>query len=85
MVSMYAASHILVMCSLTERSLSKVKPRLRTIPANVISVELREIVCGYCQVVLTEDNNEKRIASVLSLFSLSLFSSIQSTISLTQS
>ena len=44
MVSMYAASHILVMCSLIERSLSKIKPRLRTIPANVISVEPREIV-----------------------------------------
>ena len=51
---------------------------------NLISVLLREIVCGCGKVVLLEDN-KKRIASILSLFSSSLFSSVHSPISLTQS
>ena len=45
---------------------------------------LREIVCGCCKAVLADDD-EKRIASVWSLFSLSLFSSIQSPVCSTHS
>ena len=85
LISMYAALHVLMMCCFIERSLSKMKPRLRTVPENSTSVLLREIFCGCGKVVLIEDDDEKRIASVLSLFSLSLFSSIHSPISLTQS
>jgi len=72
------------MCCFIERSLSNMKTMLRTIPANSASVFLRQIVCGCCQVVLTEDD-ENRIASVWSLFSLCLFSSSNSSVSLTQS
>ena len=68
-----------------ERALSKMKPRLLTVLENSTSVLLREIVCGCGKGVLVEDGGEKRMASVLSLFSLSLFSSIHSPISLTQS
>ena len=85
LISMYAALYVLMMCCFTERSLSKVKPRLQTVPENSTSVLLREIVCGCGKVVLIEDDDEKRIASVLSLFNLSLFSSIHSPITLTQS
>ena len=85
LISMYAALHVLMMCCFTERSLSKMKLRLRTVPENSTSVLLREIVCGCGKVVLIEDDDEERMASVLSLFSLSLFSSIHSPISLTQS
>ena len=72
-----------MMSCFIERSLSKIKPRLRTVPANSASVLLREIVCGYCKVAMKEDDNEKQIVSVLSLFNLSLFSSIHSPISFT--
>ena len=41
-------------------------------------------VRGSCKVMLTEEAAEKQMASVLSLFSLSLFSSIHCPISLTQ-
>ena len=82
LISMYAALHVSMMCCFTERSLSKMKPRLRTVPVNSTSVLLREIVCGCGKVVLIEDDDEKRTAS---LFSLSLFSSIHSPKSLTQS
>ena len=87
LISMYAALHVLMMCCFTERPLSKMKPRMRTVPENSTSVLLRKIVCGCgkVEVVLIEDNDEKQIASVLSLFSLNLFSSIHSPISLTQS
>ena len=40
-------------------------PRLRTIPSNSILLLLREIVCECCIAVLTEDDGEKQIASVL--------------------
>ena len=83
LISIYAALHVLMMCCFTERSLSKMKPRLRTVPENSTSVLLGEIVCGCGKVVLIEDDDEKRIASVLSLFSLSLFSSMHNPISLT--
>ena len=85
LISMYAALHVLMMCCFIERSLSKMKPRLRTVPENSTSVLLRKIVCECGKVVLIEDDDEKRIASVLSLFSLSLFSSIHSPKSLIQS
>ena len=49
MISMYAASHVLMICCFIERLLSKMKPRLRTIPENSFSVLLRVIVCGSCQ------------------------------------
>ena len=61
------------------------RSRLQTIPENSISVVLRDIVCRSCTVVLTEEDAEKRMAPVLSSFSLSLFSSIRSPISLKQS
>ena len=76
LISMYAALHVLMMCCFIEISLSKMKPGLRTIPENSMSVLLREIVCGSCKVVSTEEEAEKRMASVLSLLSLSLLSSI---------
>ena len=85
LISIYAVLPVLMMCCFIERSLQKMEPRLRTIPANLITVLLREIICGCCKVVLTEDYDEKLISSVLSLFSLSLFSSIHSPISLTLS
>ena len=88
LISMSAALHVLMMCCLTERSLSKMKPRLRTVPENSTSVLLRETVCGCGKVVLIEDDDEKRTALVLSFFSLSFsffFSSIHSPLSLTQS
>ena len=84
LISMYAALHGLIICCFIERLLSKKKPRSRTIPENSISVSLRVVVCGSCKVRLTEEEAEKRMASVLSLFSLSLFSSIHGPISLTQ-
>ena len=52
------------------------------IPSNSILLLLREIVCECCIAALTEDDGEKQIASVLSLFSLSLISSIHSLVSL---
>ena len=65
LISLYAALHVWMMCCFTERSLSMVKPRLRTIPTNSASVLLKEIVFGCWMVVLTDDNDdEKRIASV---------------------
>ena len=85
LISMYAALHVLMMFCFIERSLSKMKPRLRTVPENSTLVLLREIVCGCGKVVLIEDDDEKRIALVLTLFRLSLFSSIHSPLSLTQS
>ena len=85
---MYAHLHVLMMCCFTERSLSEMKPRFRTVPESSTSLLLRDIVCGCGTVVLIEDDDKKRIPSVLSLFSLSLFlslfSSIRSQISLTQ-
>ena len=65
-----------------ERLFLKMNPRLRMIPSNSILLLLREIVCECCIAVLTEDDGEKQIASVLSLFSLSLISSIHSLVSL---
>ena len=85
LISVYAALHVLMMCCFIERSLSMMKPKLRTVPENSTLVLLRETVCGCGKVVLIKDDAKKRIASVLSLFSLSLFSSIHSPISLTQS
>ena len=76
LMCVYAALHVLMMCCFIEISLSKMKPGLRTIPENSMSVLLREIVCGSCKVVSTEEEAEKRMASVLSLLSLSLLSSI---------
>ena len=46
LISMYAALHVLKMCCFIEGSLSKMKPRLRTVPENSTLVLLREIVCG---------------------------------------
>ena len=73
LISTYAALHVLMMCCFLKRSLSTVQPKLRTIPANSTSVLLREIVCGCCKVVLTVDDDEKRIPSVCFLFGLSFF------------
>ena len=56
------------MCCFFERSLSKIKSRLRTVPENSASVLLRETVCGCGKVAIIEDDDEKRIASVLSFF-----------------
>ena len=84
LISMYVALHVLMIRCFIERLLSKMKPKLRTIPENSVSVSLRVIACGRCMVVLTEDEAEKRMVSVLSLFGLSLFSSIHSQIPLTQ-
>ena len=84
LISMYAALNVLMLCCFIERSLLKIKPRWRTVSENSTSVLLRKIVCGCGKVALIEDDDERRIASVLSLFSWSLFSSIHSPISLTQ-
>ena len=73
LISMYAALHVLMMCCLTERSLSKMKPRLRTVPENLTSVLLREIIYGCGKFVLIKDDDEKRIASVLSVFKFEIF------------
>ena len=74
LISMYAALHVLMMCCFIERSLSKMKPRLWTVPEKKsTSVLLRETVCGCGKVMLIEDDDEKRIASVLSFFSLIFF------------
>ena len=75
MISVYAALHVLMMCCFIERSLSKMKSRLRTVPENSASVLLRQTVCGCGKVALIEDDDEKRIASVLSFFQCELFSS----------
>ena len=83
LISMYAALHALMMCCFTERSLSKVRLRLWTIPANSTLVLLRMFLSvGVAR--LTEDDNEKRTALVLSLFSLSLLCSNHSPVPLTQ-
>ena len=84
LISMYAALHILMTYCFIERLLSQMKPRLQTLPENSKSVSMRVIVCGSCKVMLTEEEAEKQMVYVLSLFSLSLFSSIHSPISLTQ-
>ena len=84
LISMYVALHVVMIRCFIERLLSKMKPKLPTIPENSVSVSLRVVVCGSCKVRLTEEEAEKRMASVLSLFSLSLFSSIHGPISLTQ-
>ena len=55
LISMYAALHVLMMSSFIERSLSKMKLKLWMVPVNSTSVLLREIVYGYCKVVLAED------------------------------
>ena len=76
LISMYAASHILMMyCFDNERPLAKMKPRLWTVPENstLSLVLLREIVCGCGKVMLLEDDDEKEIALVLLFFSLRLF------------
>ena len=83
LTSIYLALHILMMYCSVETSLSKMKSKLRTVPANSILVLLKETFSEWCQVVVTEDDQEKRIASVL-LFSSSLRSSIHSLISVTQ-
>ena len=83
LISIYAGLRVLMMSCSTERLLSKMKPWLQTVPENSASVLLREIFCGCSKVMLIEDDDENQIASVLSLFSL--FSSIHSPISLTQS
>ena len=85
LILMYAALHVLMIWYFIEILLLKMKPRLRTVPENSISASLRVIVCGSCKVVLTEEEVEKRMASVLSLCSLNLFSSVHCPISLTQS
>ena len=46
LISMYAVLHILMTSCFIERSLSKIKPKLRTVSANSSSVLLREIVCA---------------------------------------
>lgn len=83
LTSIYLALYILMMCCSVETSLSNMKSRLRTVPANSILVLLKETFSGWREVVVTEDDHEKRIASVL-LFSSSLCSSIHSLISVTQ-
>ena len=65
LISMYAASHGLMMGCFIQRSLSQMKPRLPTIPANSISISSAERDCGYCMAVLKEIDDKKRIASVL--------------------
>ena len=42
LISMYTALHVFMMYCFIERSLSKMKPRLRTVPENSTSVLLRE-------------------------------------------
>ena len=59
LISMYAPLHVLMTCCFTERSLSKMKPRLWMVPENSTSVLLRETVCGGGRVVLIEDDDEK--------------------------
>ena len=46
LISMYAALHVLMMCGFNERSLSKMKPRLRAISEMFISVLQREMSVG---------------------------------------
>ena len=48
LISVYAALHVLMMCCFIERSLSKMKSRMRTVPVNSTSVLLREIVWQGC-------------------------------------
>ena len=76
LISMYADLHVLMMFCFIQKLLSKMKPRLWMIPENSVSVLSRETVSGSCKVVSTEEEAEKRMASVLSLLSLSLLSSI---------
>ena len=73
LISMYAALNVLMVCCFIERSLSKMKPRLRKIPQNSSSVLLREIVFGSYKIVLKEEEAEKRTALVLPSFCLSVF------------
>ena len=47
---------------------------------NIFHIGIAERHCGCCKVVLTEDDAEKRMASVLPLFGLGLFSSSHSTL-----
>ena len=56
---MHAAENVLIMCCFTERSLSKMKPRLQMIPINLIPVFLREIVgaARWCWQKIWETNN----------------------------
>ena len=82
LISMYAALHVLMIWYFIEILLSKMK--LRTVPENSISASLRVIVCGSCKIMLTEEGAEERMDSVVSLFSLNLFSYIHTPISLTQ-
>ena len=63
LIRTYAGLHVLMMCCFIKRSLSKMKPRLRTIPANSTSIGIAQRDCRSCTVVLTDDD-EKRIASV---------------------
>ena len=76
---------ILMMCGFDERSPSKIKPRLRVISENVISVLQRESVCGSRRAVLVKEAVMKWITSVVPSCSLSLFSSIHKPTSATQS
>ena len=64
LTSMYAHLRVLMMCCFNERSLSEMKPRFRTVPESSTSLLLRDIVCGCGKVVLIEDDDRKRIASV---------------------
>ena len=48
LISMYAALHVFMVCYFIERSLSKMKPRLWTVPENSTSVLLRESVAKLC-------------------------------------
>ena len=45
LISMYAGLHVLMMCCFNERSLSKMKPRLRTVPGNSVNIGIAEKDC----------------------------------------
>ena len=53
-----------MMCCFSERPLSKTNVRWRIVPEKSTSVLLREIVCGCGKVVLMEDDNGKRTATI---------------------
>ena len=59
LILMCAALYVLMICCFIERLMSKMKQRLWMIPENSVSVLLREIVCGSCKAVLTEEEAEK--------------------------
>ena len=69
-ISVHAALHVLMTRCFIERSLSKMKPRMQTIPANSVSL-LTEIVGG-CSKVMSEDEKNSFSLNIIQ-FELAVF------------